>query len=134
MRSLSRLTKSGAIGVVFVITAAAVLGAVADANDAAEGGGSITVLVVDRKSNEPVIGATVVLFRHGGSEEPVALLSNEKGLARFEHLRPNRYQVGVNMPGYVRTRVKVEVKDRSDHRVLVRLAEASEVLLLGPHP
>ncbi len=126
-----RLLVGGAIALILFLTSASVCGADGGSKDVAEAGGSITVLVLDGRSNNPLIGATVILSRPGTRELDLALLSNEKGLVRFEHLRPSWYQVDVKMPGYVRTRAKVEVKDTSDHRLRVRVAELPAVLPLN---
>ena len=76
---------------------------------AAQPTGGITGTVIDRGSRAPVQGAAVVLYH--GAGELSAVTTAPDGSFRFDELPDGRYDLVINAPLYLETRVNVTVEE-----------------------
>ena len=76
---------------------------------AAQPMGGITGTVIDRGSRAPVQGAAVVLYH--GAGELSAVTTAPDGSFRFDELPDGRYDLVINAPLYLETRVNVTVEE-----------------------
>ena len=82
---------------------------------AAQSTGGITGTVIDRGSRAGIQGATVVLYQ--GASELSSVTTAQDGRFRFDELADGMYDIAINAPLYLETRLNVMVSEGLDRNL-----------------
>lgn len=88
---------------------------------------SITVVLQDAQSGEPVAFATVSLTKKGATKAAKYVLSDDKGKAVIERVQASTYEIKAELLGYKPYSAEVEVKESVDLGI-VKMEPDREVL------
>lgn len=81
---------------------------------------------VEDSSGQVIVGAIVKLQNQTTNQE-LSTNSDEEGYFQFAGLAPGQYTLTVTRPGFKTTELPVNLEDRSDNQIRVRLKVASDV-------